>query len=113
MTITFDVKNKSLGRAASETAYLLRGKNSPSFTPNKIPENKVKIINLVQIKFSEKKKEQKTYKRYSGYPGGLKETTAKKIFEEKPEVVFKKAVWGMLPKNKLRKFMIKNLIIDE
>ena len=107
---TLDVKNKSLGRAAAETAALLRGKNMPNFAPNKAPEHTVKIINLDKIKFSEQKKSQKAYKYYSGYPGGLKYTPAEK---KNLDDIFRKAVWGMLPKNKLRKPMIKNLIIEK
>jgi len=110
--ITLNVQNKSLGRAASEAAVLLRGKNRPDFVPYKPPEHKIKIINLSEIKFSEKKMEQKKYKHYSGYPGGLKYISAAKLFEKNSKEVFKKAVWGMLPKNKLRKIIIKNLVIE-
>lgn len=109
--IILDVKNKPLGRAASEAAILLRGKNNPDFLPNKLPDHKIKIINLNKIAFSEKKKKQKIYKSYSGYPGGLKEIPLKKVVEKKGmEEIFKIAVYGMLPKNKLRAKMIKNLI---
>lgn len=111
--IIIDATNKSLGRAAGEAALRLRGKNSPSFAPNKIPQNTVKVINLSKISFSGNKKEQKTYKRYSGYPGGLKEISFKKLTEKKPQEFFKLAVWGMLPKNKLRKIMMKNLILED
>ncbi len=111
MTI-IDATNKSLGRIAGEVALHLRGKNSPSFAPNKIPQSIVKVVNLGKISFYENKKEQKIYKRYSGYPGGLKEISFKKLTEKKPQEFFRLAVWGMLPKNKLRKIMMKNLILE-
>lgn len=108
-----DAKNKSLGRLASEVAVLLRGKNKASFAPYLLSALKVKVINIGAIKISEKKANQKTYRRYSGYPGGLKITPLKSVLEKKgPAYVLRKAVEGMLPKNKLRAKMIKNLIIE-
>lgn len=110
--INLDVKNKTLGRAATETAILLRGKNEPQFTPNILPDIKVKIINFSKILFDEKKKKEKVYKRFSGYPSGLKEIPFKKMEEKDSKKFFIKAVYGMLPKNKLRAKAIKNLIIE-
>lgn len=112
MEITLDVKDKILGRAATETALLLRGKNKPDFLPNRLPEIKVKILNFDKLILSGKKKSQKIYKTFSGYPGGLKEIPLKKIEEKNPKRIFINAVYGMLPKNKLRKHIIKNLIIE-
>lgn len=111
--IVLDVKDKPLGRAASEAAILLRGKNRPDFAPNKIPEIKIKIINLDKIELSEKKKKQKKYKRFSGYPGGLKQISFRNLFDKDPTKFFRRAVMGMLPKNKLRSKIIKNLIIEK
>lgn len=110
--IILDVKNKSLGRAAGEAAILLRGKDKPDFLPNKLPLHQIKILNFDKISFSEKKKEQKIYKKYSGYPGGLKEIPYKKFTEKDGRKAFVHAVYGMLPKNKLRAKIIKNLIIE-
>jgi len=108
-----DAKNKSLGRLASETASILRGKKEVDFAPNRVASVKVKIINLDKIKISEKKIEQKYYKKHSGYPGGLKITPLKKALEKKGiDYVFRKTVMGMLPKNKLQSKIIKNLIIN-
>lgn len=107
-----DVKNIALGRAAVKAALLLRGKDKPDFAPNKIPETKVKILNFEKILFNDKKKEQKIYKRYSGYPGGLKEIPYEKFIEKDNRKAFIHAVYGMLPKNKLRSKIIKNLIIE-
>lgn len=107
-----DAKDKSLGRLASETASILRGKREVDFAPNRLAAVKVKIINLDKLKISEKKIEQKYYKKHSGYPGGLKITPLKKALEKKGVAyIFRQAVMNMLPKNKLQKRMIKNLII--
>lgn len=108
-----DVKHKTLGRAASEAAAILRGKKETDFAPNQIPELKLIVLNANQIKINEKKISEKTYKHFSGYPGGLKITSMKKILKDKGiEYALKKAIYGMLPKNKLRAKMIKNLIIQ-
>jgi large subunit ribosomal protein L13 len=107
--LVFDVKGKSLGRAASEIAVFLRGKMDPGFQPNRVPSLRLKIVNISKIKISGNKMEQKTYKRHSGYPGGLKTASLKKEFKKSPEKVLRKAVWNMLAKNKLRQQLIKNL----
>ena len=107
-----DVKGKSLGRAASEAAAILRGKNRPDFVPRLVPEIKLKILNAGEINIREEKKEKKVYKRYSGYPSGLKEIRMKDILAKDSREVFRKAVWGMLPKNKLRSKLIKNLLFS-
>lgn len=110
--ITIDVKGKSLGRAASETAFKLRGKGRPDFMPHKVSPVKVKIKNVAQIKVTGRKMQNKKYKRFSGYPSGLKEIPMEKIFDKSPRDVFKKAVKGMLPNNKLRKEYLKNLSFE-
>ena len=111
-TYTIDAKGRSLGRVASEVAAILRGKNSASFQPNKMPENKVVIENINEIKLTGKKMEQKVYKSHSGYPGSLKKTKVKRVIEKKGmKHVFEEAVTGMLPDNRLRKEMLKNLTI--
>lgn len=111
--ITIDLKNQILGRAASRVALLLRGKNRTGFQPNIVSGEKVAVLNVDKLRLSGKKAEQKTYKRYSGYPGGLKITPFEDVFRKNPAFVFRKAVLGMLPKNKLRAKIIKNLIIKE
>lgn len=108
--IIVDLKGASLGRAASAVASALRGKNSPDFASNRVPDIKVEIKNLDQLKIEEKKAGQKKYKRYSGYPSGLKETTLDALYKKNPREVFVKAVKGMLPNNKLRGGFIKNII---
>jgi large subunit ribosomal protein L13 len=105
-TYTIDAKDQILGRLASQVAVLLRGKNDPDFAPNKDSGNTVIIKNVDKIRFTGRKDKQKKYYHHSGYLGGLKEKPLKELFEEKPEEVFKKAVWGMLPKNRMRSKMI-------
>lgn len=110
---TIDAKDRSLGRIASEAAAFLRGKNDVKFTPNIIPDIEVKIINIDKIKITGKKLKQEPYKKYSGYPGGLKIMLLGKVLERKGmPYIIKNTVFGMLPKNKLRKQMIKNLKIQ-
>lgn len=113
-TYTIDATGKVLGRLATEIAILLRGKHKPDFLPYKDIGDFVVVKNIKKIKLTGKKFDQKKYFRHSGYLGSLKEIPLKKIFEENPAWVFKKAVWGMLPKNRLRSKMIKRLkIISE
>jgi len=110
MEYTIDVKDKVLGRVASEVAVLLRGKNNVDFAPNKVPDVKVNIINVNDIKVTGNKYDKKEYKQYSGYPGGLKKTPLSRIAETKGKAfIFQKAVLGMLPKNRLQQILIKNL----
>ena len=106
---TIDATNKILGRLAVEIAVLLRGKNEPDFAPNKEGNTIVIIKNVDKIKVTGKKMDQKKYFRHSGYLGSLKEKSLKTFFTEKPTEVLKKAVFGMLPKNKLRAKIIKRL----
>jgi large subunit ribosomal protein L13 len=110
---TLDAKGKKLGRLASEAAMILRGKNTPAFKPNAVSGNKVKIVNASLVDLAPVKLE-KEYARYSGYPGGLKfEKRGKLIARKGYKEVFEKAVFGMLPGNRLRKPLMKNLTIEE
>lgn len=104
-----DASGRSPGRLASEIVTLLRGKNKPSFEPHRDCGDIVVVENAESMKFTGKKLEQKKYYRHSGYPGGLKEKSLEEIAENKPEEVLRRAVIGMLPKNKLRKKQIKRL----
>lgn len=112
-THTIDATNKVLGRLASYIAVLLRGKQKPSFVPYKDMGDFVIIKNVRKMKITGKKMEQKKYYRHSGYMGGLKEIPLKKLFKEKPNEVLRKAVSGMLPKNKLRPKQIKRLKFEK
>ena len=106
-----DTKDKYLGRIASRIANILRGKHKVTFTPHLDSGDFVVVINASKINFSGKKMEQKTYRRHTGYPGGLKEKNLKDLFEQKPEEVLKRAVLGMIPNNKLKKEIRKRLKI--
>jgi len=109
---TIDAADKVLGRLATEIAILLRGKNKPDFAPNKDIGGFVVVKNFNKIKITGKKLFQKIYYHHTGYLGGLKEISLKKLFEKNPTQVLKKAVFGMLPKNKLRAKQIKRLKIE-
>jgi len=111
-THTIDAADRPLGRLAVEVAGFLRGKHKEDFMPNKDGGDFVVVKNFNKIKFTGKKMDQKIYYRHSGYLGGLKETPLNKLFEENPAEVLKKAVWGMLPKNKLRTEQIKRLKVE-
>ncbi len=104
-----DATNKVLGRLAVEVALLLRGKNKADFLPHKDNGAFVIIQNVDKIKITGRKIEQKKYYHHTGYLGHLKEKSLKAMWPEKPQEVFKKAVLGMLPKNRLRPLMIKRL----
>ncbi len=108
-THKIDAEGKSPGRLASEIAVLLRGKNKPTFEKHRDMGDQVVVENVDKLKFTGKKIEQKKYYRHSGYPGGLKEESMEELLEEKPEEILKRAVFGMLPKNKLRDKQIKRL----
>lgn len=109
-----DATKKSVGRVATEAAILLMGKNAPTYQKHISPDVMVKIKNASHALFHARKLEQGTHKRYSGHPGGLtitpwKEVAAKKGYGQ----LFRVAVAGMLPKNKLRPRMLKRLVVEE
>ncbi len=110
---TIDATGKSLGRLASRIAIILQGKHRADFKPNTPGQDFIVVENIKKMKITGKKMEQKKYYRHSGYLGGLKETPLSKLFEKDPAQVLRKAVWGMLPKNKLRSKMIKRLTIKQ
>ncbi|RME39012.1 MAG: 50S ribosomal protein L13 [Deltaproteobacteria bacterium] len=104
-----DLENKVLGRAAAQIAHILRGKHKPVYTPHVDTGDFVIVVNADKVRLTGKKLADKKYYRHSGYPGGLKEITAGKLLEKKPEELIKKAVKGMLPKNKLGRQMFRKL----
>ena len=106
-----DADNKVLGRIATEIANILRGKNKPIYTPSVDTGDFVIVVNAEKIALTGKKLADKVYYSHSGFPGGLKEITAGKLIEKKPEDVIRKAVKGMLPKNKLARHMLSKLKI--
>lgn len=104
-----NAEGRVLGRLASEISVLLRGKKKPEFVNFLDSGDFVIVINAEKIKVTGKKLEQKKYYSHSGYPGGIKEKTLKELLERKPEEVIRKAVWGMIPKNKLGRAVYKKL----
>ncbi len=108
-THTIDATNQVLGRLASQIAILLQGKHKPNFKPHLDQGDIVVVKNVDKIRVTGKKMSQKIYYRHSGYLGSLKATKLEELMVKKPEEVLRKAVLGMLPKNKLRAKMIKRL----
>ncbi len=106
-----DAKGKVLGRLASEIARRLRGKHKPVYTPHVDTGDFIVVVNAEKIKLTGKKLTDKVYYRHSGYPGGIKATTAEKMLEKKPEDLLRIAVKGMLPKNSLGRQMLTKLKI--
>ncbi len=104
-----DAENQILGRLATEVAVLLRGKRKPQYADFLDCGDHVVVINADKIKFSGRKMQQKKYYSHSGYPGGIKEKNLEEMMEKNPEEVFKKAVRGMIPKNKLNRAIHKKL----
>jgi len=104
-----DAAGKPLGRLAVEVARLLRGKHKPTFTPHVDTGDHVIVINAEKVRLTGKKETDKVYRHHSLYPGGLKERAARFVRAEKPEHMIEEAVWGMLPKNKLGRKMLKKL----
>ena len=104
-----DAQDAVLGRLAVKIANQLRGKNKPIFTPNSDTGDFVVVINAEKVRLTGKKLEQKIYYRHSGYPGGIKAETARERLKRFPEKVIIDAVWGMLPKGRLGRSMIKKL----
>lgn len=104
-----DAKEAVLGKLATRVAVYLRGKNKPVFTPNADTGDFIIVINAEKVRLTGNKLNNKVYYHHSGYIGGLKARTAKELLAEKPERIIEKAVWGMMPKNKLGKAMIKKL----
>lgn len=114
ITHTIDANGKSLGRVSSEAASFLMGKNSTEFARNKVLDIKVNIINASKAKVSQKKRDTKEYESYSGYPGGLSFMTLDALILKKGYgEMFRLAVYGMLPANRLRAKFMKNLTIEE
>ncbi|MBS6105552.1 MULTISPECIES: 50S ribosomal protein L13 [Anaerococcus] len=104
-----DAEGVVLGRLASEVAAILRGKHKATFTPNMDMGDYVIVVNADKVRLTGNKENQKEYKRYSGYAGGLKITSYKDMMDKHPERIVEHAVVGMLPHNKLGRQMAKKL----
>ena len=108
-----DAEGKTLGKVAALAASVLRGKNKPTYTPHVACGDNVIIINAEKVKLTGNKLEDKIYYNHSGYPGGLRERTAKTMVEKYPVEMVERAVKGMLPKNRLGRQMYKKLFVYE
>ena len=104
-----DLEDKILGRAATNIAQLLQGKNKPYYSPHLDCGDYVVAINAAKIKVTGRKEQRKIYFRHSGFPGGAKEIPFDKMMEKNPRQIIELAVTGMLPKNKLRKPRLRRL----
>ena len=104
-----DLDGVVLGRAATQIARILRGKNKPMFTPHMDTGDFVVVVNAAKVKTTGTKETDKTYFRHTGYPGGTKFTTVEKMRQTKPEEIVRHAVRGMLPKNILGRRLLKKL----
>ena len=96
-----DATDETLGRVASRIARVLEGKHKPTWTPNLDSGDHVIVLNASKIAVTSNKRESKLYIRHSGYPGGFKEETLGHLLERRPEEVIRRAVKGMLPRNRL------------
>ena len=106
-----DGTNQTVGRMCSRIAAVLRGKNKASYTPHVDRGDFVIVINAEKIVFTGNKLEEKLYDHFTGYPGGLKQETAKNLLARRPEAVIESGVKGMLPKNRLGRKMYKKLFV--
>ena len=107
--VVVDAQGQTLGRLASRVAVVLRGKHRPDWTPHVDSGDYVVVVNAGKVILTGRKLDQKKYYRHSGYPGHLKEVTARRVLETHPERLVEFAVRGMLPKTKLGKGMIQKL----
>lgn len=108
-TVTIDATGKVLGRMATEIAHILQEKDRADFVPYKDEGTSVAVENVDKMVVTGKKMDDKVYWRYSGYPGGIRSRTMRELWEKDPTEVLRKAVYGMLPKNKLRKDRLRRL----
>jgi large subunit ribosomal protein L13 len=106
-----DAEGQTLGRLATEIARILRGKNKPQYTPHVDTGDFVVVVNADRVVVTGRKAEQKVYRRHSGYPGGMKETSYEQMMARKPTEVLRKAVYGMMPKTRLARQQFKKLKI--
>ena len=104
-----DAEGKTLGRLSTEIARVLRGKHKARYTPHVDVGDFVVVVNADRVVVTGRKAEQKVYRRHSGYPGGMKETSYEQMLERKPEEILRKAVRGMMPKTRLGRQQFRKL----
>jgi|SRR3989344_1326549 len=114
MKYTIDASNRTVGRVAAEAAAMLAGKSSVSYARNKVADIKVEISNASKLRVTGRKLHDAKHQRYSGFPGGLKSSSlAQVVAKDGYREILRKAVYGMLPINKLRTEIMKNIVISE
>jgi large subunit ribosomal protein L13 len=106
-----DAEGKHLGRLATEIVRVLRGKNKPQYTPHVDVGDFIVVVNADRVAVTGRKAEQRVYRRHSGYPGGMKETSYEQMLARKPTEILRKAVYGMMPKTRLARKQFKKLKI--
>ncbi len=111
--IIVDASQKSLGRLSSEVAKMIRGKHKPGYTPNVDCGDNVIVINADNVKLTGKKWDDRVYLRYTGYPGGQRETTPRQLKAKSSRLLVERAVRGMLPKSRLGRALFNNLYVYE
>jgi len=109
--LVVDATGKTLGRLATQIADILRGKHKPEYTPHCDVGDFVVVVNAEKIAVTGKKREEKLYYRYSGYPGGMRSRTLAEMLERRPEEVIRLAVKGMLPRNRIARAQLRKLKI--
>jgi len=107
--VVMDAADQVLGRLATEVARILRGKHKPDYTPYLDTGDFVVVVNAERIHLTGAKLDDKVYYRHSGRPGSLKSETARERLDKHPERVIQAAVWGMLPKNRLGRKLLRKL----
>ena len=107
--VVIDADGQTVGRLAPQIASVLKGKHKPTYTPNQPGGDFVVVVNAEKVAFSGRKLDLKVYTRYTGYQGGLRETTAREMLDKHPERVLEHAVWGMLPKTRMGRRLIRRL----
>ena len=112
-TVEFSAKGKVLGRLASQVATALRGKDQPGYRPDRLPDITVVVNDVDAVVVTGNKETDKKYYRFSGYPGGLKTETLAHRRMRRPEMIIHEAVRRMLPKNRLRARIIKNMVLTK
>ena len=111
--VIVDASQKPLGRLSSEVAKIIRGKHKPGYTPNVDCGDNVIVINADNVKMTGKKWDDRVYLRYTGYPGGQKETTPRQLKAKSSRLLVERAVRGMLPKTRLGRALFNNLYVYE
>ena len=106
-----DASEKNLGRVATKAAHILRGKHKPTFTPHVDCGDFVIVVNASKVNLTGNKMDAKIYRNHSGYPGGLRERTAREMKENYPEEMIERAIKGMLPKGRLGRQMYRKLFV--